>query len=65
MTRKDYELVAKALNMRNWYDEFGNVTNDHAIETRNNIARALAEALALDNPRFDRDKFLKACRVAQ
>ena len=62
MTRKDYQLIASALAPVNaWYDDYSNVTRDHAIEVRAMIASSLATTLALDNPRFDRDKFLKAC----
>lgn len=30
-------------------------------ETRNEVARQFADALARDNPRFDRERFLAAC----
>lgn len=64
MTRKDFNLIASVFkDMAKWYDEYGNVTNDHAIETRANIANALADGLATTNPNFDRERFLVACGV--
>jgi len=50
MTKKDYKLVAQAIN--------------DSIKKGNNIVDltiALTEKLELENPRFDRDKFLEAC----
>jgi hypothetical protein len=57
MTRKDYELIAKV---------FAEVDtcSDGAAEVVEELAHALANALADDNPRFDRARFLAACRVA-
>jgi hypothetical protein len=61
MTRKDYVLIAEAAATarpnprsdrgKDWYDGW-HVT-----------VCALANALANDNPRFDRERFLKACGV--
>lgn len=50
MTRKDYELIAGVLA---GYEAEGGVTVE-----RDEIARLLADALASENPRFDRRKFL-------
>jgi hypothetical protein len=47
MTKKDYELIAGVLN--------------YGIESKElspRITKILADKLAQDNPRFDRDKFL-------
>lgn len=55
MTRKDYILIAKVLAN---YSAEGGVT----IE-RDEIARALADAFSAENPRFDRERFLKASRA--
>jgi len=52
MTRKDYELIAKVLN------DFAN--DGRPVDDRDEIALALATALAENNPRFDRAKFLAA-----
>jgi hypothetical protein len=63
MTRKDYELIAKSL----WL-----VYNPDSLASRERAAYdegvkvtilTLADALASDNSRFDRDRFLKACGV--
>lgn len=55
MTRKDYELIAGVLK------NFTGDTND-TID-RDAIAYDLADALALDNPRFQHDAFLIAAGV--
>jgi hypothetical protein len=53
MTRKDYELVAKVI-----------ATSWHASgESKREIAVNLAEAFETDNPRFDSERFLRACGV--
>ena len=57
MTRKDYQLIASVL--ANFATE-GTPTDD-----RDAIAYGLADALAQDNPRFDREKFLIAAGVYQ
>jgi hypothetical protein len=55
MTRKDYELIAKALN------DFA--AEGRPVDDRDEIAYSLAAALAAENPRFDREKFLTAAGV--
>ena len=55
MTRKDYILIAEVLS--NYSD-----VNGVVIE-RDEIAVKLADALAQDNPRFDRRRFLVASGV--
>lgn len=54
MSRKDYELIA------------GVIANSQGL-TRGGIMDTLAERfadeLAKENPRFDRAKFLKACKT--
>jgi hypothetical protein len=55
MTRKDYQLIAAVLNN---YATGGIPTDD-----RDAIAYDLADALALDNPRFNRELFLVAAGV--
>lgn len=52
MTRKDYQLIAAVLK------NFG--TEGRPVDDRDEIALELAKALAADNPRFDREKFLVA-----
>lgn len=55
MTRKDYELIAKVLN------DFA--AEGRPVDDRDDIAYNLAAALAADNPRFERQKFLAAAGV--
>ena len=55
MTRKDYQLIATVLK------NFG--LEDYPTDDRDTIAYDLADALASDNPRFDRDRFLVAAGV--
>jgi hypothetical protein len=61
MTKKDYELIAAAINLVG----YANVSNEAAQTTLNKLARLLAEQLGNDNPRFNRDKFLQACGITQ
>lgn len=56
MTKKDYELIAKAIRpTHNGYFEL----DANACQ----LVYVLADALQSDNPRFDRTKFLEACGV--
>lgn len=60
MTKKDYELIAAAV--RHERGEWAEDTWTKDIEIgRAAVVLAIAHALAQDNPRFDRDRFLKAC----
>jgi hypothetical protein len=49
MTRKDYVKIAEVIRNR---------TN---LNDREYLAKEFALMLREDNPRFDRDKFMKAC----
>lgn len=54
MTRKDYEKIAAVIKGM----------PDHAATLRAqkaSCASSFADMLAADNPRFDRERFLKAC----
>ena len=60
MTRKDYEVIAKAI--------YGSLIQsgklswqDHYFDQFRMTARHVANALERDNPRFEREKFLMAC----
>jgi hypothetical protein len=55
MTRKDYQLIAEILNY-----SLDAIIDDMALEA---LASNFADELALDNPRFDRARFLAACGV--
>lgn len=62
MTRKDCVAIAAALSKLTLYvtDERGaSVIKTHHAR----VCNALADHMANDNPRFDRDRFLKACGV--
>jgi hypothetical protein len=50
MTRKDFELIAKGINLTPYNDE----------AERGKAARVMAHLLAETNPRFDRDRFIAA-----
>lgn len=57
MTKKDYILLAKV---------FAEFSPDRLVDYEANIAigdllRVLATRLEIDNPRFDRQRFLIAC----
>ena len=62
MTRKDYVLIAAALKAArqnsNYRDAQEQMVEQHSADTR-----AIADALARDNPRFDRNRFLVAAGV--
>lgn len=60
MTKKDYELIARALKSTH---QTVNVPTRVAQQWANDVC-AIADALAQDNPRFDRERFLAACGVA-
>jgi hypothetical protein len=61
MTRKDYILIADALKAARSSYTLPNVAIYHNGIA--NAAQRLADALARDNPRFDRERFLKAAGV--
>ena len=67
MTRKDYQLIADALNSAHSAGTPAHFLNDYGKGRRyavENIAHSLADALASDNPRFQRAKFLAACGLS-
>jgi hypothetical protein len=57
MTKKDFELIAAVCRTR----LYGDLTKAQ----RDTVAAHFADALERTNPRFDRERFLKACGVAQ
>lgn len=59
MTRKDYELIAKALRQE---IDAACSCNDCHIKRR--MVKSLATVLQEDNPRFNPDKFIKACGLS-
>lgn len=56
MTRKDYQLIANA------FCDSKPVTETALTQWKNDVT-ILARALATTNPRFDRERFLKACGI--
>lgn len=62
MTKKHYEAIADVL--RNCVEAEKNMCNGVCTDKLAYIAEHLAEYFASDNPRFNRERFLKACGVA-
>lgn len=56
MTKKDFELIARVLKAGR------NADRPDSSITVDAIAEDFAGALAKENPRFDRRRFLKACQ---
>lgn len=63
MTRKDYVLIAGALKSSHVSNTLNNGNRALYNNGIDNAASLIADALARDNPRFDRERFLKACGV--
>ena len=73
MTRKDYVMIAAAIReLLMDIDRDGNnaILSDHSSHViagermgAHRVALRVADALANDNPRFDRAQFLKACSL--
>lgn len=61
MTRKHYEMLAAALKSARVPECYDHDTHSNAGADR--AAVAVAEVLAADNPRFDRERFLRAAGV--
>ena len=57
MTKKDYELIAQVF--ADLESDFNNCGSDAV--SLSIVVEELARALGKDNPRFDEDKFVKAC----
>ena len=66
MTKKDYELIAKAIEQSTWFYRCGlplvdDLRTPEAVLL--GVAMELVERLAADNPRFDEQRFMAACGV--
>lgn len=59
MTRKDYEMVAKAIKRQ--VDR--GILDPNECDILEDLALELAGEFAADNPRFDTKRFLAACGV--
>lgn len=67
MTRRDFELIALVVSTASEAVQDFTEANDDPptpAEVLYGLSFAFAEALALTNPRFDRERFLKACGVS-
>ena len=60
MTRKDYEAIARAIARSRGHWAAVDIAV-HAIEA---TTEQIAIALAADNPRFDRERFIAAARAS-
>jgi hypothetical protein len=59
MTKKDYELIGKAIKgeLGTW-----SISTQHqGIIAVQSVSYRIAELLELENPTFDKERFLKAC----
>lgn len=64
MTKKDYELIARALRDTMLIDIASADELRGATKATRSACARVAAALATENPRFDRARFLAACGVA-
>ena len=69
MTKKDYDLIAKAISRCVWFYHVGRdgrmPANRRTAEVvLESVAMELAHELADANPRFDQERFMTACEVA-
>lgn len=60
MTRKDYVALAEALNTA--YEQASTRPDWGWERTWEASVYAVADTLEQDNPRFDRERFVKACQ---
>jgi hypothetical protein len=61
MTRKDYVMIAQVLRTAINYERDFNKSEESAKAIQS-VAEFMAGVLAQDNPRFDRDRFIKAVK---
>jgi hypothetical protein len=59
MTRKDYVMIADTIKTARKVE----LTNGTILVSVAHLANTLATELEIDNPRFDRARFLVACGV--
>lgn len=57
MTKKDYILIATAINREYRYRSDDSDCRNGVV----GVAHVLADALGDENPRFDKTRFLEAC----
>ncbi len=63
MTRKDYELLAATIATRVRITKLVRPGPSQQLSAVDSLARELAINLAVENPAFDRARFLSACGV--
>lgn len=56
MTKKDYRIIAKAINKEYEY------THGDGVNNLDNVIMNLAFSFAKQNPRFDEQNFIDACK---
>lgn len=64
MTRKDYIAIARVISDAALIQCGTQSEVELQAGVRRRIAHELSDILAKDNPRFDRERFLKACGIA-
>lgn len=62
MTRRDYEMLAHVLR-RELMVVRGSLYGDIRAQTVRDTARAIAEEIKADNPRFDVERFMRDCNA--
>ena len=60
MTKKDYEIIAQAINEAMVVDHDEAMVDHDEFYHVNNVVVGIATALERENPRFNKEKFLKA-----
>ncbi len=64
MTKKDYELIARCVNMAIWVANTPSECKDMTkIDLVEYLAVLLSSQLVNTNPLFDKEKFLKSCGI--
>ena len=66
ITKKDYELIAKSFfYVRKNMEFLSSEQRQGAMVISRGIAYSLCDTLFIDNPRFNRATFLKACGIEE
>jgi hypothetical protein len=63
MTKKDYIVIAKAVNKAYISLSYASVNMGETKRSLQTVADALAYELKLENARFDSNKFIEACGI--
>ena len=61
MTRKDYVAIAASIQATRKYFTPDSIEEQAAVDL---VAKRIANTMEIDNPRFDRSRFLKACGIS-